>query len=101
MNDFKDLVTEVMKNKNSRLAAQENRLRRNLSEELKKKCAEENLSLRDLAKKMGTSLSQVQRVLHSGKGEGTLTLKTLLNVADALGLGLKVTLEKSSDISEK
>ena len=81
-----------MQDKDVRLAAQENCLRRKLAAELQKSCTEESVSLRALASKMGTSLSQVQRILNKSNGGGNLTIRTLLNAADALGLELDILL---------
>jgi len=88
-NDFESLVEEIQTNKDVQLASIENSLRRNIAAILEAQREKKGLSLRNLAKETGTSLSQIQRVLHKEHG-GNLTLRTLIRVADALGLSVTI-----------
>ena len=86
---YEDLLREVLEDKDVRTAAVENDLRRELAAKFDKARCREGLSLRELAGRMGTSLSQVQRVLHREVG-GSLTLRTVVRAADALKMKLVV-----------
>ena len=83
--DFQALEDLVLSNRNARTAAFENDLRRKLAKIIEEEREQRGLSIRGLAKEMGTSISQVQRLLHREVG-GTLTLRTLVRAADALGM---------------
>src|SRR5688500_8414901 len=82
--DYESLRLQILADQRALLAASEDDLRRSLAEQINAARREAGFSLRDLAKKMGTSLSQVQRLLHEDQG-GTLTLRTICLAADALG----------------
>lgn len=86
---FDELAGEVLANPNARAAAGENDIRRKLSAAFERARSEKGLSVRALASAMGTSVSQVQRLLHNEVG-GTLTLRTLVRAADTLDLSLSM-----------
>ena len=87
MESLEALLAEALEDKDVRVAAHENDLRYRLAEAFEEARKRNSLSIRSLAKEMGTSVSQVQRVLHKEVG-GSLTLSTLVRAADALGLVL-------------
>lgn len=85
--------------RDARVAAKENNLRRELAFVFDKARMEKGLSLRGLAKEMGTSLPQIRRLLHLEHG-GSLTLMTLVRACDTLGittedLGFKANVQDS------
>lgn len=88
-NDFEALIADVLANSDARTARVENALRRHLSEQFDAARHSKGMSVRGLAAEMGTSISQVQRLLHHEAG-GSLTLKTLCRAADVLGLVLSI-----------
>lgn len=88
-NDFFALLEEMEEDRDVRTAALENSIRRNIASTLDEHRKAKGLSLRELAKEMGTSLSQVQRILHREQG-GNLTLRTLVRAVDTLGLKLTI-----------
>lgn len=87
--NFDDLVREVMGDADVRAAVSENSLRRKLGKSFESSRLLRNWSMRELAQRMGTSLSQVQRVLHRQQG-GSLTLLTICRAADALGMHVDI-----------
>ncbi|WP_155798744.1 helix-turn-helix domain-containing protein [Sorangium cellulosum] len=87
--EFDDLAREVLSVRDARTAFVENRLRRRIAESFEEARCRKNLSVRELAKEMGTSLSQVQRLLHHEVG-GSLTLRTVCRAAEALNLNLSI-----------
>jgi len=98
--NFFDLIREVELNQDARTAARENNLRRQIATLLDEHRQAKGLSLRDLAKEMGTSLSQVQRILHHELG-GNLTLRTLVRATDALGLHVTVNIRSRCHVDAK
>jgi transcriptional regulator with XRE-family HTH domain len=86
------LELSVAQDKDARTAAVENRLRSHIGEAFDAARKAKGLSIRALAKEMGTSISQVQRMLHEDIGGG-LTLRTLVRGADVLGLSVSFHLE--------
>jgi AraC-like DNA-binding protein len=83
--NFDELVLEVADNQDARCAGLENQLRRDLASAIEEARTEQNLSIRQLAERMGTSVSQAQRLLHHDLG-GSLTLRTICRAIDSLGL---------------
>lgn len=71
----------------TRAAAAENRLRRELAEHFERARTARGLTFRALAREMGSSVSQVQRLLHRELG-GSLTLMTIARAAEVLGMKL-------------
>lgn len=86
---FEELFAELNKDPEIRVAGDEYRLRRELAAILDKRRAEKGLTLRALADRMGTSLSQVQRLFQEQHG-GSLTLRTIVKAARALDLKIGV-----------
>lgn len=93
--DFESLRSEVLQDKDARAAALENSLRQRIGAALESARLERGLSLRQLGGEIGSSLSQVQRLLHREVG-GSLTLRTICRAADHLGLSVSMDLQKSS-----
>lgn len=87
MDDFTKLMEEALADPEVRCAYKENGLRRKLAGEFDGARKLRGLSVRGLAKTIGTSASQVQRLLHHEVG-GSLTLSTIIRAADALGLSV-------------
>lgn len=87
--DFDALLEEALGNRDARTAYVENGLRRRLAVSFDEARELKGMSVRQLARAMGTSLSQVQRLLHSEVG-GSLTLRTVCRAADALDLTVSV-----------
>ena len=94
---FDDLARELRRDRDVRVAANENSLRRTLGAAFDEARRAKSLSVRALAKSLG-SLSQTQRLLHRELG-GTLTLRTLCKGADALDLDLQVRVRVSDDVA--
>jgi len=95
---YERMREEVLANREARIAAQENRLRRSFSKGINAERAVQVMSVRGFAKAMGTSLSQAQRVLHQEHG-GSLSLSTLCRAADALDLDLGIHIRpRTSDV---
>lgn len=63
-----------------------------ICESIRREMQVSNVSFRDLARAVGTSISQVQRVTSADKGSGAITVDTLLRFARALGMGISVVL---------
>lgn len=97
MEYFTSLKTEVLGDREARCAYKENKLRRKLAVEFDAARAKHGLSIRSLAKAIGTSLSQVQRLLHREVG-GSITLSTFVRAADALGLTLTMTAQPDPSV---
>lgn len=93
---FDDLLKEVLADRDARTAMLENTLRRKISGAFEKARADRGLSIRGLAKEIGTSVSQVQRLLHQESG-GSLSLRTLCRAADALELTVQVHVRPKCD----
>jgi hypothetical protein len=91
------LIEDVLANQDARVAAHENALRRTLAVQFNAARGERAMSFRDLASAMGTSLSQVQRVLHEEVG-GSLTLNTVCRAADALGQRVSLHVRPESPV---
>jgi transcriptional regulator with XRE-family HTH domain len=87
--DFEALVNEVLADSDARTAYAENALRRYLAASFELARQGRGVSVRALAAEMGTSVSQVQRLLHHEVG-GSLTLRTICRAADVLGLRVKI-----------
>lgn len=86
---FDDLLKEALETPDARYAFKENALRRRLGAALDQARAAKGLTVRQLASKMGTSTSQVQRLLHGEVG-GSVTLASLCRAADALDLRVDI-----------
>lgn len=87
--DLDELLDEINKEPTARCAMIENDLRRRIGAEFDFARKAKGVSIRDLAKEMQTSNSQVQRLLHTELG-GSLTLRTLVRAADVLDLAVHV-----------
>ena len=86
------MMRTVLRDPVARAAAIENSVRRDIAARVEAARKAKGLSIRGLAKRMQTSPSQIQRLLHREVG-GSLTLTTLVRAADALGLDLILRLE--------
>ncbi|HPB51566.1 MAG TPA: helix-turn-helix transcriptional regulator [Myxococcota bacterium] len=86
---FEELFSELNQDPEIRVAGDEYRLRRELAAILDKRRAEKGLTLRAMAERMDTSLSQVQRLFQEEHG-GSLTLRTIVKAAMALDLKIGV-----------
>src|SRR5580765_2289032 len=95
--NYEALLEEAMRDPDVRVAFKENELRRVLGAAFDEARNAQELSVRDLAKKMNTSTSQVQRVLHNEVG-GSLTLSTVCRAADALDLCVRVQVRPEQQI---
>jgi transcriptional regulator with XRE-family HTH domain len=85
--DFEALFREVLANPIAGAAYGENDFRRALSEAFEQKRKLKQLTMRDFAKQIGTSLSQVQRLLHvEAGGKSSVTLRTIFRAAHILDL---------------
>jgi len=89
LENFDDLVNEVLADRDARCAARENAMRRRLAAALNEARERLGLSVRDLAAKLNTSTSQVQRLLHEDLG-GSISLATICRAADVLDLGVEI-----------
>lgn len=87
--DLEALLVEALSDRDVRVSSFENDVRYRLAEAFEEARQRRGLSIRGLAKEMGTSISQVQRLLHKEVG-GSLTLTTLVTAADVLELALAV-----------
>ena len=87
--DVETLFRELLQNDRVRWAYKENGIRRELARAFGDARARRGLSVRELAKQLQTSSSQVNRLLHIEAG-GSLTLSTLCRAADTLGLRIGV-----------
>ena len=86
------LATEVLATPVARAAFYATQLRRKLGRALESARLAKGISIRALAARMGSSASQVQRVLHKERG-GSLTLRTVIRAGNALGLRVSVKVE--------
>jgi len=89
MESFDDLLATVRSDRDARTAERENALRREMAKAFHAARERKGLSVRGLAKVMGTSVSQVQRLLHEEAG-GSLTLRTVCRAADCLDLAVSM-----------
>ncbi len=87
--NYEALRTAILANRDAGASYKENRVRRKLATEFEEARVARGMTMRQLAQKMGTSLSQAQRLLHYESG-GSLTLKTVVRAADVLGLTVTV-----------
>jgi hypothetical protein len=87
MNDHNldELEREILENPDARAAALENSLRRELASAIDEAREAGKISIRGLADSIGTSVSQVQRLLHRELA-GSLTLRTICRAVDKLDL---------------
>ena len=92
METFDELRDEILRDPIARAAAAENSVRRELARTFDGVRLSRSLSIRALAREMGTSVSQIQRLLHRERG-GSLTLRTLFRAADHLDLDLSLKLQ--------
>lgn len=92
---FSDLMREVLGTVDAGAALRENTIRRKIAVEFEAARKAQGLSVRDLAKKMGTSVSQIERLRHEELG-GSLTLRTICKAAQVLGLAVTVNVRKNS-----
>lgn len=88
-NNWEEIDEDVLEDRASRCADIENSLRRKIAEAFNEARDAGKLSVRDLARELETSVSQVQRLLHEELG-GSLTLRTIVRAADALHLQVAV-----------
>jgi ribosome-binding protein aMBF1 (putative translation factor) len=95
-NNLDRLIHEVLADPVARAAAAENALRRKIGTAIETARAERRLSIRNLAKEIGTSVSQVQRLLHREVG-GSLTLRTVVRAAQALDLVVDVRVQGQNE----
>lgn len=97
-----ELLAKTLESSNARAAYDEIRLRQRLAKVIRKEMDERSISIREMAKKLDTSVSQIQRLLNEDIG-GSLTLLTVVKAANALGLHLTLDLaqEESCDIGEE
>lgn len=84
---FDELADEILSDPDARAVAAENTIRRTIAVVFGAARQARGLSIRQMAEHIGTSPSQVQRLLHVEVG-GSLTLRTLIRAAEALDLEL-------------
>jgi len=89
-NDLEKLIATVLSDRDARVAAKENDLRRGLAESFEVARQRKGFSIRRLAREIRTSISQVQRLLHREVG-GTVTLRSVCKAADLLELEVRLT----------
>ncbi len=89
-NSFEELEKKVMQDQVARTAAIENRLRRKFGEKFEIRRRQQGLSIKKLAKAAKVSETQVRRALHRELG-GNLQLKTIVRIADVLGLNISIS----------
>jgi len=90
-----DLHALIGRTPKGRAAYEEARMRRQFARVFEEARAAKGLSLAGLARDMGTSVSQVQRVLGKLVG-GTVTLRTLLRAADVLDVRISYNARQRS-----
>jgi len=83
--NYDRVVKTAMRDIVVRTSANENNIRRRMGEIFEASRKAQKISIRELAKRMKTSVSQVQRVLHKQVG-GSLTLSTIVRACDVLGV---------------
>jgi len=86
-----ELLARLASNSRGRQAFEHSKKLSALSRQLRVQATERGVSIRELAGRMNTSKSQVQRLL-SGTSPANVTVKTLLKAAHALGLELDIRL---------
>ena len=84
-----DLEQAVLNDPIACAAARENDIRRRIGQAIEQARRKKGFSVRKLAKEIGTSLSQVQRLRHHEYG-GSLTLWTIVRACMALDLDFEV-----------
>lgn len=92
LSSFDDLVRDVMKNQDARVAAIENGIRRKLAETIISKIKNDKITEKEFAKASGIRPAELRRLLNKELG-GNLSLRTLVRAADAVGLALVVKLD--------
>lgn len=93
--DLDLLLREVLDDATARVAYDENELRRALADAIEAARIAKRLSVRQLAKAMHSSPSQVQRLLHKDLG-GSITLRTLCRAAAALDCRIGIQLRPAA-----
>ena len=88
---WNDLLAKTLESPKARAAFNETELRIRLAEVFSGEMKRKGYSVRAFAKKIGTSISQVQRLLHHDIG-GSLTLLSIVKAANALELDLDICL---------
>lgn len=86
---YDSIKAELLDDLDVRVAYNESMLRRSLAEVLENRRATRGLTIRELARLMNTSKSQVQRVLNEESG-GSLTTRTMVRAAEVLGVKLRL-----------
>lgn len=94
MEDFDNLLKEVLRNRDARAAAKENDLRRYIGKHFREAIEERGLGSKDLIELTKISKKQIERALHKSLG-GNLNLKSICLVADVLDLDLNIQIGKS------
>lgn len=95
--DFEALFREVLADPIAGAAACENDFRRMLGEYFENARRAKGLSVRELAKQMGTSLSQVQRLVHAEQGgKSSITLRTIFRAAHVLELNVSAHIREKT-----
>ena len=89
--DLEELIAMAKEDPEAGLAIMENDLRRDLAAQFSALRDARGLSVRDFAAEMGTSKSQVQRVLHEDYG-GNLTLRTICRAAQVVDADVDIRL---------
>jgi transcriptional regulator with XRE-family HTH domain len=97
--DFTAMLREVLASVDSGSALRENALRRKVAVEFEAARKAKGWSIRTLAKKMNTSLSQVQRLTHKELG-GSLTLRTVMRAAHVLDLSVNLDVSSLSIVEK-
>jgi transcriptional regulator with XRE-family HTH domain len=98
--EFTNLINEALDDPDVRAAAHENTLRRQLADVIRGAQLQRGWSVRQLADEIGTSPSQVQRLLHREQG-GSLTLRTVCRAADKLGLRVSLHLRPVTEAESR
>lgn len=91
--DFEALAKEIMADPVARAAAIENGLRRGIGAAFDLARERKKMTVRELADASGVKISQTQRALHQEVG-GKLDLNSLVRIADALGLEIKIEINE-------
>ena len=89
---WKDIKNAVFNDFKARTAYEETQIRGSVAATLASKLKAEGISIREFAKRIQSSASQVQRLLHADIG-GSLTLLSLVRAADGLGLSIDVRMQ--------
>jgi transcriptional regulator with XRE-family HTH domain len=93
-----ELIRRARSNPQARAGFTEARLRRLIGATLEATMKRAGVTVRELAARVGTSKSQVQRVLNKEAG-GSLTLMTVVKAAQALDLDVSLRLAPPADKS--